>query len=114
MMYIISPGYVAMSITQSLSGVMRGAGDTVTPMWISLATSILIRVPLAYILVAIARNAGAPVLTQQKMVFVSLLSAWTLGMIINVIVYKAGRWKKRQVNRIEAELAQENAALATE
>jgi Na+-driven multidrug efflux pump len=114
MMYIISPGYVAMSITQSLSGVMRGAGDTVTPMWISLATSILIRVPLAYILVAIARNAGAPVLTQQKMVFVSLLSAWTLGMIINVIAYKAGRWKKRQVNRIEAELAQENAALATE
>jgi hypothetical protein len=47
-------------------------------------------------------------------VFVSLLSAWTLGMIINVIAYKAGRWKKRQVNRIEAELAQENAALATE
>lgn len=114
MMYIISPGYIAMSITQSLSGVMRGAGDTVTPMWISLATSILIRVPLAYILVAITRNAGAPVLTQQKMVFVSLLSAWTLGMIINVIAYKAGRWKKRQVNRIEAELAQENAALATE
>ncbi len=114
MMYLISPGYVAMSITQCLSGVMRGAGDTVTPMWISLFTSIIIRVPLAYALVAIARGAGAPVLTQQKMVFVSLLSAWTIGMIINIIVYRTGHWKKKQVNKIAEELEQEKVAIDAE
>ena len=32
MMQILAFGYIAMSITQCLSGVMRGAGDTMTPM----------------------------------------------------------------------------------
>jgi len=36
LMGILAVGYIAMAVTQSLSGVMRGAGDTVTPMWISL------------------------------------------------------------------------------
>ena len=35
MMKILAPGYIAMEVTQCLSGIMRGAGDTVTPMWIS-------------------------------------------------------------------------------
>lgn len=33
MMRILAIGYVAMAVTQILSGVMRGAGDTMTPMW---------------------------------------------------------------------------------
>ncbi len=48
MMRILAVGYIAMAVTQSLSGVMRGAGDTVTPMWISIIQTIIIRVPLAY------------------------------------------------------------------
>ena len=38
MMRILAVGYIAMAVTQSLSGVMRGAGDTMTPMWISIIT----------------------------------------------------------------------------
>ena len=34
MMKILVVGYIAMEVTQCLSGVMRGAGDTQTPMWI--------------------------------------------------------------------------------
>ena len=45
MMGILAVGYIAMAVTQSLSGVMRGAGDTMTPMWISLVTTIIVRVP---------------------------------------------------------------------
>ena len=48
MMRVLAVGYVAMAVTQSLGGVMRGAGDTVTPMWISLITTVLLRVPVAY------------------------------------------------------------------
>lgn len=48
MMKILAVGYIAMAVTQSLSGVMRGAGDTMTPMWISIVTTVFIRVPLAY------------------------------------------------------------------
>ncbi len=46
MMRILAVGYVAMAINQTLSGVMRGAGDTMTPMWISMITTVIIRVPL--------------------------------------------------------------------
>ena len=56
MMKILAVGYLAMAITQSLSGVMRGAGDTMTPMWISMITTVVIRVPLAYGLAFLTRN----------------------------------------------------------
>ncbi len=104
MMYILAVGYIAMAVTQVLSGTMRGAGDTMTPMWISFATTVLLRVPLAYVLVALARNAGAAVLTQEKMVFVSLLCSWVLGAAITSFLYIKGTWKKKQVRAIELEL----------
>jgi len=110
MMYILATGYVVMSVTQCLSGVMRGAGDTMTPMWISFGTTIALRVPLAYALVLITRNMGAAVSTQQTMIFVSLLTCWVVGMIITTIAYRSGRWKKKQVAAIEAELAAETQA----
>ncbi len=95
MMYILGAGYVAMSATQVLQGVMRGAGDTVTPMWISFGTTIALRVPMAYGLVALTRSLGAPLLTQEKMVFVSLLLAWLTGVGITLAFYRRGGWKKK-------------------
>ena len=95
MMYILATGYIAMSVTQVLQGVMRGAGDTVTPMWIGLCTAVILRLPLAYALVAWAKNAGMSLLMQERMVFVSLLINWLIGMIITIILYKIGRWKRK-------------------
>ena len=59
-MMILAAGYIAMAITQSLSGVMRGAGDTMTPMWISLITTVLVRVPLAYGISYLTRTDALP------------------------------------------------------
>ena len=95
MMYILAAGYVAMSVTQVLSGVMRGAGDTMTPMWITLGTTIGLRLPLAYALVAITRNTGADVFVQQSMVFVSLLVSWLVGMVVTILLYRRGSWRKK-------------------
>ena len=95
MMYILAVGYVAMSVTQVLQGVMRGAGDTVTPMWISFGTTIAMRLPVAYGMVALMRRSGASVLAQERMVFVSLLAAWLTGMLVTLIVYRRGKWKKK-------------------
>ncbi len=103
MMYILAAGYVAMAATQVLQGVMRGAGDTVTPMWISFGTTIALRLPLAYLLVALVRRAGAPLLTQEKMVFASLLATWLMGMLITVFLYRRGGWKKKMVLAMEKE-----------
>lgn len=95
MMYILAAGYIAMSVTQVLQGVMRGAGDTVTPMWIGFGTAIFLRLPLAYAMVSIVKNAGANQLTQEKMVFASLLVTWMLGMFVTILLYKLGRWKRK-------------------
>lgn len=96
MMRILAVGYVAMAITQSLSGVMRGAGDTVTPMWISIVTTIFLRVPIAYGLVYLTRSAKYPG-GRKESVFVSLLISWVLGAVITSVCYKRGRWKEKAI-----------------
>ena len=93
LMGIIAAGYIAMAVTQSLSGVMRGAGDTLTPMWISLFTTVGVRVPLAYLLVHFSKTAELPQ-GDRRMVFVSLLCSWLLGAIVTTIFYLKGKWKK--------------------
>ena len=94
MMTIIAAGYICVAITQSLSGVMRGAGDTMTPMWISLVSTILIRVPLAYIMVHMSKTPENPSGSPQVL-FLSLLIAWVSGALITVLFYLKGAWKKK-------------------
>lgn len=94
MMGIIAAGYVAMAVTQSLSGVMRGAGDTMTPMWISLFTTVIVRVPVAYGIAWLTRSAELPN-GRQECIFISLLCSWLIGALITTIFYMKGRWKKK-------------------
>ena len=97
MMRIIAVGYILMEVTQCLSGIMRGAGDTVTPMWISILTSVAIRVPLAYGLVWITRT---PELPQGNcaMMYLSMLISWSVGALVTFLMYRKGNWKQRAIN----------------
>ncbi len=97
MMGIIAVGYIAMAVTQSLSGVMRGAGDTMTPMWISLFTTVVVRVPVAYGIAYLTRSPELPN-GRQECVFISLLCSWLLGAIITTIFYMRGKWRKKALN----------------
>lgn len=96
MMRILAVGYIAMAVTQSLSGVMRGAGDTLTPMWISLCTTVLLRVPVAYGISYLTRTAELPY-GRSECIQISLLVSWTIGALLTFIFYKAGRWKKKAI-----------------
>ena len=96
MMKILAVGYIAMAVTQSLSGIMRGAGDTMSPMWISLVTTVAIRVPVAYGIAYITRSEQYPG-GRCESVFISLLVSWTLGAVITFICYKWGKWKKKAI-----------------
>lgn len=98
MMNIIAAGYIAIALTQCLSGVMRGAGDTMSPMWISLLTTVAIRVPLAYGLVYITRTPELP-LGRYQGIWVSLLLSWLIGALVTYIVYKRGAWKKKGIGQ---------------
>ena len=93
MMGIIAVGYIAVAVTQSLSGVMRGAGDTMTPMWISLISTVAIRVPIAYGLAFLTRSPEFPN-GRQESVFISLLISWLMGAILTSIFYLKGKWKR--------------------
>ncbi len=96
LMGILAVGYIAMAVTQSLSGIMRGAGDTMTPMWISIATTILIRVPIAYGIAYATRSAELPN-GRQECIYISLLISWMFGALITFIFYKRGKWKEKAV-----------------
>ena len=97
MMRILAVGYIAVAVSQSLSGIMRGAGDAMVPMWISLISTVIIRVPLAYALAYFTRSASLPNGAPESM-FISLLVSWVLGAMINIIVYRKGDWKNKALN----------------
>lgn len=94
MMCIIAAGYVAMAVTQSLSGVMRGAGDTMTPMWISIFTTVIVRVPIAYGVAYFTRSDAFPK-GRQECIFISLLCSWLIGAAVTSAFYARGKWKKK-------------------
>ncbi|MCI8887355.1 MAG: MATE family efflux transporter [Hungatella sp.] len=94
MMKILAVGYIAMAVTQSLSGIMRGAGDTMTPMWISMITTVAIRVPLAYGIAAFTRTEALP-RGRYECIWISLLISWVLGAAITSFCYRLGHWKKK-------------------
>ena len=96
LMLILATGYISMAVTQSLSGIMRGAGDTVTPMIISLITTIAIRIPIAYGISYLTRTPELPV-GRCECIQISLLTTWVIGAILTVIFYKAGKWKSKSI-----------------
>ena len=93
MMSIMSAGYIAIAVSQVLGGIMRGAGDTVTPMWISLFTTIVLRVPVAYILAWYSRCETWPN-GRPESLSISLLVPWVLGAVISAVAYKRGKWRR--------------------
>ena len=98
MIRLMAVGYICVSVTQVLGGVMRGAGDTTTPMWISMFSTIFLRVPVAYGLAYLTRTPEAPH-GQPVALFSSLMVSWSLGMVISVIVFSVGKWKKKMIHQ---------------
>jgi len=96
LMGILAAGYIAMAVTQSLSGVMRGAGDTVTPMWISLFTTVLVRVPVAYGISYLTRTPELP-FGRFECIQISLLCSWCIGAVLTAIFYARGKWKNKAI-----------------
>ena len=94
MIRIMAVGYICMSLTQVLGGIMRGCGETVTPMWVSIIQTIALRVPIAYLLAYLTRSPEFPH-GNPIALFGSLMISWTIGMIISIVVFKTGKWRKK-------------------
>ena len=94
MMCILGIGYIGVAINQILSGTIRGAGDTMTPMWVALATTTVIRLPIAYGMAYLTRSEALPT-GEPRSIYYSLVISWVMGAIITAVIYKIGRWAKR-------------------
>ena len=93
MMRIMAVGYIAVSVSQVMGGIMRGAGDTVTPMWISMISTVALRIPVAYGLAYLSRSDLFPH-GHPFALSISLLVSWTLGMLISILAYRFSKIRK--------------------
>jgi len=87
MLWILALGYIAFSVANILWGVIRGAGDAISPLWASVFNSVVIRLPTAYLLVYLM---GRP-----EALMLSLASTWTFNMILSMIVFRIGKWRTK-------------------
>lgn len=85
---IVCSFYTLLTSIFVLSGVMRGAGATLIPMFITLLTLWLIRVPLAFIL---SKSFGIDGIWWGTPI------AWAIGVSLLFIYYVTGKWKNKAV-----------------
>lgn len=85
---IVSPFYVFFSTMFVLNGVMRGAGDTLIPMFITLIALWAVRIPLSYFLSQRIGETG---------IWWAIPIGWFLGMVLSYMYYKRGTWKTKAV-----------------
>ena len=74
------------------NGVMRGAGDTLVPMFITLLSLWIIRIPVASFLSDHIGPDG---------IWWSIPIAWSVGVGCSIIYYRTGRWKTKGVVKPE-------------
>ncbi len=90
---ILSPGYMFLAGVHCMAGTMRGAGETIAPMWLSIVQLFGIRVPFAYLLCYLTRSPSLPN-GMCEMTYVSLLMSFTIGCLLHWLYYRRGTWKK--------------------
>jgi len=85
---IVSSFYIMFSTLFIVNGVMRGAGDTIIPMFITLFALWIVRIPLAYYLSLEFGVAG---------IWWSTPIGWFTGMILGIAYYMSAKWKKKGI-----------------
>ena len=90
----LAVGYLCFAVSQVLQGEMRGAGETMIPMWISIISTVILRMPLAYLLAYLTRSDVWPN-GNPDMLYASLLLSWVSSMLMTIVAYRAGWWRRK-------------------
>jgi putative MATE family efflux protein len=85
---IVSSFYIVFAGMFATHGALRGAGDTIVPMFITLFSLWVLRVPASYFL---SLNMG------PQGIWWGIPIAWIFGLLASYIYYKSGRWKTKGV-----------------
>jgi putative MATE family efflux protein len=90
-------------------GVMRGAGDTLIPMFLTLFSLWVIRVPAALFLSQESVELFGLNLPGAGMgesgIWWSIPAGWAFGVLLSFIYYRTGRWKTKSVVKVKVEPA---------
>lgn len=89
---IVSGFYIIFSSMFVIGGVMRGAGATLIPMFITLFSLWIIRIPIAAILSKVMGVDG---------IWWAIPIAWTMGMTLSFLYYRSGKWKNKGVIKMK-------------
>lgn len=85
---IVSAFYLVLSVLFTTHGVLRGAGDTLIPMFITLVSLWLVRIPLSWYLSQRMGETG---------IWWAIPIGWFLGMFVSYVYYLTGKWKTKVV-----------------
>jgi putative MATE family efflux protein len=85
---IVSSFYIIFTLMFIYTGLMRGAGDTLIPMFFSLLSLWLIRIPMAWFLSGEIGASG---------IWWSIPAGWLIGLVLAYLYYKTGSWKKKAI-----------------
>ncbi|MFW6327090.1 MAG: MATE family efflux transporter [Bacteroidota bacterium] len=85
---IVSSFYLVFTGMFTLNGVLRGAGDTLIPMFITLFSLWVVRIPAAWLLSSRMGETG---------IWWAAPAAWIVGIVASYFYYMTGNWKKKVV-----------------
>jgi putative MATE family efflux protein len=83
---IVGGFYIAFMVMFIFNGALRGAGDTLIPMFITLLSLWLIRIPVSAYLSGILGTDG---------IWWGVPVAWIAGALLSALYFFSGRWKKK-------------------
>jgi putative MATE family efflux protein len=91
----VSVFYILFTLMFIYNGVMRGAGDTLIPMFFSLLSLWIIRIPMAYFLSGKMGASG---------IWWAIPAGWLVGLVLSFSYYKSGRWRNKSVVKYQDNL----------
>ncbi len=83
---IMALRYLMMSMFFPINGTIRGAGDTMASMFLTIITQLVVRIPIVVVLVPVLGFAG---------VAWGLAASTVFGFLIVSVYYRTGIWKRR-------------------
>jgi putative MATE family efflux protein len=87
-LFIVGGFYLAFMLMFIFHGALRGAGDTIIPMFITLFSLWIIRIPVSSFLSTKIGTDG---------IWWGIPIAWVIGAVFSGIYFSTGRWKKKVV-----------------
>lgn len=106
---IVTSFYLLFTWMFTYGGIMRGAGDTLVPMFFTIFSLWIIRIPAAVFLSQESIELFGLSIKGFGMgadgIWWSIPTGWGMGLLLSIIYYRTGRWKSKAVVKARVEPA---------